>query len=356
MGLALKIKEKITPDTHKSKNSQGGETNMHPQNNARGSPPSASDVEPAGQNGIEKTQTFRAHRPRDSGIEIGHDSRFIEHVDVDSFDAEQGPIDTSGAHTKDPVSNHLPDKSRKPSAGVLTPGVVAVGGGRYSNEPAAGPSHKLQTEGTGAFVSSKAGFKPDYLTLEDPGNSTLHNRDNPRPNLQNTRAYKSDAPLGIPKRSIVDGYGKDPSSPDSRLVMEKSSSPPRSEGHGHSHGAQRRKPMNPGVTPDTSVNYLRDYAPDFKSGDHPPRSDIAPSNNSDNEFSTGHQFRRDSSVDRATVPYAGELDKVEDIQGRAHDGDGHGKDSTQSTLSGVKESGIGRGGIHNGVVGHGANR
>lgn len=124
---------------------------------------------------------------------------------------------------KDPASNHLPDQSRG-----LTPhssGVDAVGGGRYSNEPATETSiRKVPAEGAGASASSKAGIKPDYLTLEDLRNNIAYERNYSRPNLQNTRAYKSDAPLGIPRRSTVDGCAKELSAEGK--LKEASSSPP----------------------------------------------------------------------------------------------------------------------------------
>lgn len=365
MGLALKIKEKMTPDTLKSGGSQGGETNMHPNRNEKGraSPPT-SDDELASHNGTtDKTQAFRSHRSRDSGIEIGHDSRFIEHVDAYPPNPERAPTGASQAGThakKNPVkSNYSPDQRRKSTTGGHTPGVNPVGGGRYSNEPATGPStRRVPAEGAGAFTSSKAGINPDYLTLEDvPGDNTPHTRNSStRPSLQNTRAYKSDAPLGVRKRSIVDGYGKDPSSPDSRLVMEKPTCSPAGgfeRGRGPDHEARRPRAVNPGVTPDTSTSYLRDYAADFTAGGRP-RSDTVSSTNSDDEFGPGLELRKESSVERATVPYAGELDRLDDSLGRI--GFGRGKDITYSTLLGVKDSGIGRGGIHNGVVGNGASR
>ncbi|ROW06982.1 hypothetical protein VMCG_04045 [Cytospora schulzeri] len=335
MGLAMKIKEKITPDT--SKSGEVGETNMHPKNNTRRPSPNTSDDGLATHNGVDKTEPFRGHRQRDSGIDVGHDSRFIEHVEVDP--PKKAPRNTSGTHPKDPVSNHLPVQSRGPTARV--PDVSAVGGGKYSDEPAGGPSiRKVTAEGAGAAASSRAGIKPDYLTLEDPGNNTAYDRNYSRPSLQNTRAYKSDAPLGIPRSSIVDGYDKEQSAEGK--LKEGSSSPPGTGIIGRGYEAQRAEPKNLGVTPDTSVNYLRDYTPGSKAGGHPPNP------------RDGHGARRGSSVERATVPYAGELDKLEDTDGGVHESVWNGNDSAHSTLSGVRDSGLGRGGIHNGVTGHGA--
>lgn len=362
MGLALKIKEKITPDTFRSGGSHGGETNMHPRNKTRGasltSSASSNDSSASGHSSIDKPQTFRVHRPRDSGIEIGHDSRFIEHVDVDGpHDPRQARAATipPGTHTRDPpVSDHLPTRSRRPTAGERTaPGADAVGGGRYSDEPAAGPAapRKVPAEGAGAFTSSKAGhaLKPDYLTQEGahPGGgkdqtTPSHSRENSslsRPGLEHIRAYKSDAPLGTTRRSIVDGYGKDPSSPDSRLVTQR-------------------------YQPETAVDFIRDYAPGFEAGG--PRrtsrsgaaaASVCPANGDDGSGTAGRELRRGSSVERATVPYAGELDKLEDLDGGLHGGVGYRKGGgAPGMLSGVRDSGLGRGGIYNGVVGHGADR
>lgn len=99
MGLAMKIKKKIIPDTLKSGQSQVGETNMHSKNNPRGATPNASYDESTDFNGVEKTEPLLRRMPRDSGIEIGHDSRFIEHVEVDPSHPKQSPTAILLVHT-----------------------------------------------------------------------------------------------------------------------------------------------------------------------------------------------------------------------------------------------------------------
>ncbi|ROW00571.1 hypothetical protein VSDG_03377 [Cytospora chrysosperma] len=211
MGLATKIKRIFTPDTLKSRQSQVGETNMRSKDGSRGASSNATDDTPADHNGVDKIGLFKRHRPRDSGSELGHDSRFIEHVQVDPSFPRHPPTDTTGTRTKGPASNDLPDSSDQTRG--LTPGVGAVGGGTYPSEMATGPSIRKvwAAEGMGASASNKAGNRSDHLTLQGVGDNPAYDRNYSRLNLQNTRAYKSDALLSIPERSIVDGYGKEQS-------------------------------------------------------------------------------------------------------------------------------------------------
>lgn len=84
MGLASKIKGKLTPDSPKSGDAQGGDTDMHPRGYARAASPIIADDAPMNYNGVVKPQSPpRGHKRGDSGIDMGRDSRFREHVDDD---------------------------------------------------------------------------------------------------------------------------------------------------------------------------------------------------------------------------------------------------------------------------------
>lgn len=186
---------------------------MRSKDGSRGASANASDT-PADHNGVHKIELFKNHEPRDSGIEPGHDSRFIEHVQVDPSLPRHSPTDTTGTHTKGPASNDLPDSSDQ-TRGLTPhddPGMGAPDGGTYPSEMATGPSiRKVSAEGMGASASNKAGNRLDHLTLQGVRDNPAYDRNYSRLNLRNTRAYKSDALLSIPERSIVDGYGKEQS-------------------------------------------------------------------------------------------------------------------------------------------------
>lgn len=83
MGLASKIKAKLTPDNVKSRDTRPAETNMHPNGSARGTSPNATSNASMNHNCTERSQLLRGRWPRDSGVEVGRDSRFKEHVDDD---------------------------------------------------------------------------------------------------------------------------------------------------------------------------------------------------------------------------------------------------------------------------------
>ncbi|KUI53406.1 hypothetical protein VP1G_00650 [Cytospora mali] len=133
MGLATKIKTKITPDTTKSGDTRDKQTNMHPENdrNMRESFPNAANAD---HDCADQSKPFRGHRPRDSGIDIGYASHFKEHVDDEPSCPDYAPTLDSGISVIDRTSNHIPDQSRAITA--KTPGVDPVGGGGHSTKPA----------------------------------------------------------------------------------------------------------------------------------------------------------------------------------------------------------------------------
>lgn len=109
MGLATKIKQKLTPDPPEFVHMRGSETNMHLGTNVRGAPPKttlAGDAT-AKHNGADKTPPFRGHMPRDSGIDIGYDSHFREHFDDDISVPRRATTEDFGADMRDPAWDPL---------------------------------------------------------------------------------------------------------------------------------------------------------------------------------------------------------------------------------------------------------
>lgn len=118
MGLASKIKGKLTPDSPKSGYTQAGDTDMHP---GRASPPMMLDDAPMNYNGVVKPQSpTRGHKRGDSGIDMGRDSRFREHVD-DGLVAPSAPRPRSPPLAVGLVWKPLEEDARSSQRHVLLP-------------------------------------------------------------------------------------------------------------------------------------------------------------------------------------------------------------------------------------------
>ncbi|KAL1860371.1 hypothetical protein Daus18300_009284 [Diaporthe australafricana] len=93
MGIGKKIKEKLSSDYEKSEDvAQGTGDFSHHEGSFSG--PSHNNEQRIGPAVVaEASKSYQRHRKQDSGVDVGHDSRFREHVDESSPDLHAGLAD-----------------------------------------------------------------------------------------------------------------------------------------------------------------------------------------------------------------------------------------------------------------------
>lgn len=94
MGIGKKIKGKLSSDYEKSEDLAQGTRDFSRHEGSFSGPSLNNNEQRIGPAVVaEASKSYQRHKKQDSGIDVGHDSRFREHVDESSPDLHAGLVD-----------------------------------------------------------------------------------------------------------------------------------------------------------------------------------------------------------------------------------------------------------------------